>query len=670
MSRHQTPPKANPPKRVRTARRVVVTAVVAAVVILLLVVPSLLLGRASLAWGTRMIAQTRIRQGAIGAAQHWLAWSAWFAPDDGAIDLIRAAAFRRLSQQDRWSEALQQAARKGAPALQVAQEAKLGRIQDGDVPEDVAAELAAMIAAGVPPHDFHTALVHGYLARKDPRGAKAALAAWEADHPDEVHLPYARGNYWLWVSKDEPNIIRRREFIEWTEREFESVLARQPRHELARIALAEFFEDQSRLEEALGQYAALLTRALPDEAVTLKLAKLLRRLNRLNDARTVLDSLSPPLRSSAEFAAQMADLELESGAYHEADRWLVQSRLDAPVRGGILVAAAVSAAVQEQPLRAQQLFTRLDAMHNYNVRMEDLRARVATGADDPQAEDALRRLRAAPPDDRPAGTGQTAADRAEDLEASGSGLYALHCSACHGENGDGSGRAARHLFPKPRDLRTGRFRLVSTVNAIPSLEDLEASIRRGMTGTSMRAFDNLSDEQRMLLAREVRRLNRVGRGEQYIDTLLQEGADVDENEVRDVVRLGTTPADAAWIPRIRLGDSQAIVRGAEAYLQLGCKNCHGKDGMGVSDVPLFDERGHPAPARDLVHDAFKGGHEPEAVYLRILLGMPGTPHPACPAVADDQRIDLIHYCLSLSREPKRIGSNHQRALQAWTPQVR
>jgi mono/diheme cytochrome c family protein len=222
------------------------------------------------------------------------------------------------------------------------------------------------------------------------------------------------------------------------------------------------------------------------------------------------------------------------------------------------------------------------------------------------------------------------------------------------------------LFPKPRDLRTGRFRLVSTVNAIPSLENLEASIHRGMRGTSMRSFDNLNEDQRMLLAQETRRLNRVGRGEQFIDTLLQEGEDVDENEVREVVRLATTPADPAQVPRIGLGDSQAIARGAEAYLQLGCKNCHGEDGTGASDVPLFDDKDRPTPARNLVHDAFKGGHEPESVYLRILLGMPGTPHPACPSVSDDQRIDVVHYCRSLSREPKRIESNHQRALQAWT----
>src|SRR5262245_9870295 len=53
----------------------------------------------------------------------------------------------------------------------------------------------------------------------------------------------------------------------------------------------------------------------------------------------------------------------------------------------------------------------------------------------------------------------------------GAALYAQHCAACHGERGDGKGLAARFLFPKPRDFRSGRFRLVSTSNGIPTEAD-------------------------------------------------------------------------------------------------------------------------------------------------------------------------------------------------------
>lgn len=55
---------------------------------------------------------------------------------------------------------------------------------------------------------------------------------------------------------------------------------------------------------------------------------------------------------------------------------------------------------------------------------------------------------------------------------SGRDLYVQHCAACHG--GNGRGVAAAYLFPKPRDLRAGRFRLVSTANNVPTPEDLDA----------------------------------------------------------------------------------------------------------------------------------------------------------------------------------------------------
>ena len=48
-------------------------------------------------------------------------------------------------------------------------------------------------------------------------------------------------------------------------------------------------------------------------------------------------------------------------------------------------------------------------------------------------------------------------------------LYKTHCSTCHGDKGDGVSVASRFLFPKPRNFRGGRFRLVSTENAVPTL---------------------------------------------------------------------------------------------------------------------------------------------------------------------------------------------------------
>ncbi len=612
-----------------------------------------------------MLARASIHDGAISTAQEWLDWSAWLDSGDGATDLLRASCFRWLREQDRWQAALTLAEKKGAPASLVRQEETLGRIQGGQLDGGVEGELAAMTETGVPPDDLCTALVTGCLVTQNPARAKLVLDTWGAQYPEEAQLAYLRAVYWLWMSEVEHNIVRRRDFTERARQEFERALAKQPRHELARAALVGLLEDQSRLEEA----AALAADAPASEAAALNLARLLRGLGRLDDARRVLEPLTRQPQASVKLAAQMAELELESGHYQAADRWFARAAVETLEGTQSLVAAACSSALQENPARARQLIARSDAVHNRKVRMQDLSDRLAVVADDPQTQDELRRWAAMPPGKTELDAGPTGDAGPEEAAAStASGLYTLHCSGCHGENGDGDGRAARHLFPKPRDFRASRSRLVSTVNGVPTLEDLEAVIRRGMPGTSMRAFDQLTQNQRMLLAQEVRRLNRLGTREQFIARLRQEAEeDADEHEVRQVVELSTTPGDAARVPRIGPAEPQAIARGRAAYLQLGCKNCHGEDGTGVWDLPLFDENGRPAPPRDLVHEAFKGGPDPETIYLRVLLGMPGTPHPACPSLADEQRIDLVQYCRSLSREPKRSWSNHQRAVQAWTP---
>jgi hypothetical protein len=67
----------------------------------------------------------------------------------------------------------------------------------------------------------------------------------------------------------------------------------------------------------------------------------------------------------------------------------------------------------------------------------------------------------------------------------------------------------------------------------------------------------------------------------------------------------------------------------------------------------------------LVHDPLKGGSDPDSVYLRLYLGMPGTPHPASPRVPASKLADLTRYCLSLSQGPPRKQTNYQRRRLAY-----
>jgi mono/diheme cytochrome c family protein len=247
---------------------------------------------------------------------------------------------------------------------------------------------------------------------------------------------------------------------------------------------------------------------------------------------------------------------------------------------------------------------------------------------------------------------------------SGGELYATHCAVCHGATGNGFGHAARYLFPRPRDFGASGLQMASTRNGVASLEDVKKVLILGMAGTSMQAFDTLSPSERRLLAQEILRLRREGAHQQMARAMREAGEEPVEAEVRDAVEHTTTPGRPIPLPDRWPRSDQAGARGAVAYRTLGCDKCHGDDGAGAADQPLFDAQGEPNRARDLVHEPFKGGRERESIYLRIAVGMPGTAHPAVPGLSQEQLTDLVEYVLSLARQPYCVLTNYDRRVRA------
>ena len=266
--------------------------------------------------------------------------------------------------------------------------------------------------------------------------------------------------------------------------------------------------------------------------------------------------------------------------------------------------------------------------------------------------------------DLPGSPSQPAADSSA---AATAGLYRLHCSACHGPNGDGRGQAAYHLFPRPRDLRAGRCQLVSTRSGVPTIEDIERVLELGMFGTSMQPFRDLPKPDRRLLAQEVLRLRREGVRDQIIAAFRQEGEEVDDADLRQAVERSATPGERVRVPSRWPNPGQAVAKGKASYAALGCAKCHGEDGIGAGDQSLFDDLGEPSRPRDLVHEPFKGGREPESIYLRTAAGMPGTAHPAASNLPEAELIDLVDYVRSLARPPEFQLTNHERRARASTP---
>lgn len=85
-------------------------------------------------------------------------------------------------------------------------------------------------------------------------------------------------------------------------------------------------------------------------------------------------------------------------------------------------------------------------------------------------------------------------------------LYQEHCSTCHGESGDGKGALAGGLEPPPTSFHDDKMLGISPFQAFNT-------IRLGVSGTSMRAFDELSEREAWDLAFYVNTFLYQGEGE-------------------------------------------------------------------------------------------------------------------------------------------------------------
>ena len=84
--------------------------------------------------------------------------------------------------------------------------------------------------------------------------------------------------------------------------------------------------------------------------------------------------------------------------------------------------------------------------------------------------------------------------RSPALVERGKATYGIFCVSCHGERGSGDGSVAPTLNPRPRNFATERFKQGETVGQI------FATLGKGVPGTAMVKFTNLSEEERWALA--------------------------------------------------------------------------------------------------------------------------------------------------------------------------
>jgi cytochrome c len=211
---------------------------------------------------------------------------------------------------------------------------------------------------------------------------------------------------------------------------------------------------------------------------------------------------------------------------------------------------------------------------------------------------------------------------------SGKNLYVKNCAQCHGEKGDGQGFATSHLYPRPRDFTTGKFKVRTTPNgALPTHQDLVNIIRRGMPYTSMPAWPNLSDQEVSDLA--------------YFTKTFSPDFSIPENVPKPVP-----------LPSAPTATNESIELGKKLYEENGCIKCHGMLGRGdgPSAPTLVDDLGQPIRAANLAQSwTFRGGSSREDIFKTMSTGFNGTPMPSFEeALTPEQRWAITDFIVSLS----------------------
>ncbi|MBT5551972.1 MAG: c-type cytochrome [Nitrospina sp.] len=217
---------------------------------------------------------------------------------------------------------------------------------------------------------------------------------------------------------------------------------------------------------------------------------------------------------------------------------------------------------------------------------------------------------------------QTETGKEKDLLRVGATVYKHMCVFCHGENGNGGGKAMAYLYPWPRDFRQGVFKYRTTpFGSIPQDKDIYRTISRGVPGTSMPAWGGaLSDD-------EIRGVV------QYIKTFSKRFA---SEKPRKPITVGSVPPST----------SESVEKGKKVYQEMRCGQCHGSDLMGDGLIAgeLYDIWDHRVFIYDLTDpNTYKFGFDKKDLFLIFTTGIDGTPMKSYNHLTDAERWDLASY---------------------------
>lgn len=225
----------------------------------------------------------------------------------------------------------------------------------------------------------------------------------------------------------------------------------------------------------------------------------------------------------------------------------------------------------------------------------------------------------------------------------GATVYKHMCVFCHGEDGNGGGKATAYLFPWPRDFREGIFKHRTTPpGSLPLDSDIARTISRGVPGTAMPAWGSaLSDEETSSVV-------------QYIKTFSKR---FQEEKPKEPITLGEVPESSA----------KTLESGQKLYQEMRCDRCHGTDMRGDGSLAdqLYDIWDHRIFIYDLTNpNTYKFGREKKDIYMTLTAGLEGTPMKSFQHLTDEERWDLASWVESKIDMSKYEAADYESDLAA------
>ena len=581
--------------------------------------------------------------------------------------LLAANCYRQLQKPNAFLSMLAEAEKQGADSDQLEVLVLLERIQSGDFNGSGPGTIAMLKKRGVPQVDARRTVVTGYMMRGDSETMKKLITQWQLRDPQSKELHYMRALL----------AISQSNFSDGESLLLESITG-NPQHELSFIMLAKLYSNSpiKYSRKCRFVYEQTLLRFPKNEDIAIQLSRICRMQGDTEAALRSLETLgTETLESGPEVLLERAEIALERGQYQKSVELMrkrgatasqdvakiIDEDFGKVVRGSHdtqsmkwVSTLAISTSLRGQKDEATRLLQFWDDRSSRLMRYQDLQPKLSIF---PGNKVILNEMKSSvEPAFHPGcpSMGGVLWGEPKRTLSEGERLFHEHCAACHGNDGNGSGRAAKNLFPAPRNFREEPIRMVSTVNRIASDEDIAKTIREGLGGASMPAFPKLTSEQIDQLIAVIRKQQVEGLRAFYQTKRKEMGAE--ENEIdphgdaaNRWIEEHSTPGAPLPIPDFTSADQDDSSRGPALLERAACNPCHAVSAEGGDrQLSFYDSLGRPLLIRHLETDPFRGGNSRKAIYQRIVLGIPGTPHPELHGLAEQDLIDLVEYIHQLS----------------------